>query len=129
MKENGIHTAAFGDIFLEDLRKYREEQLKKVGVDSVFPLWQQDTKSLMSEFLTLGFQTKTVAANAKYFDKNIVGQDLTLDLINSFPKEVDPCGENGEFHTFCFDGPIFKEPVKFVIGEKVKKSYPNPQTN
>ena len=126
MKSKEIYHTAFGDIFLEDLKLYRESQLEKVGIKAEFPLWKRDTKELIIEFIELGFKTKIVAANAKYFDKDFVGADLTIELINNLPFEVDPCGENGEFHTFCYDGPIFNRPVEFLIGEKVKKSYPNP---
>lgn len=129
MKDRGIYNTAFGDIFLEDLRKYREDQLKQVGIAAQFPLWKEDTKQLIRSFLKLGFKTKIVAASARYFNEEIVGEDLTLELLESFPKEVDPCGENGEFHTFCYDGPIFKRPVEFQLGKKVKKSYPNPKPN
>jgi len=126
MKSKGIYYTAFGDIFLEDLKAYRENELAKVGIKAEFPLWKRDTKELILEFIALGFKTKIVAADASYFDKDFVGKDLTKELINSLPPEVDPCGENGEFHTFCYDGPLFKAPVVFEKGEKVKKSYANP---
>jgi uncharacterized protein (TIGR00290 family) len=126
MKRKDIYNAAFGDIFLEDLRDYRERQLAKVGIKAHFPLWKRDTKELILEFIELGFKTKIVAANAALFNKDFVGQDITKELVYNLPEEVDPCGENGEFHTFCYDGPIFKSPVRFEEGEKVKKSYPNP---
>jgi len=126
MKSRDILYTAFGDIFLEDLRAYRESQLVKVGIKAEFPLWKRNTKELILEFIALGFKTKVVAANAKYFDESFVGKDLTKELINNLPEGVDPCGENGEFHTFCYDGPIFKQSVSFKLGEKVKKSYPNP---
>lgn len=129
MKNRGIYAAAFGDIFLEDLKKYREEQLNKVGIEAVFPLWKKNTKELIAQFLDQGFKTKIVAADARYFSKDTVGADLTLELLETFPPEVDPCGENGEFHTFCYDGPIFQYPVQFEIGRKVKKSYSNPTPN
>lgn len=126
MKSQGIYDTAFGDIFLEDLRAYRESQLDKVGIKAHFPLWKRDTKKLILEFIELGFKTKIVAASATFFDEDFVGLDVTKDLIDNLPPEVDPCGENGEFHTFCYDGPLFNYPVSFELGEKVKKSYPNP---
>jgi uncharacterized protein (TIGR00290 family) len=126
MKSRGINETAFGDIFLEDLRAYRENQLVKVGIKAQFPLWKRNTRELIFEFIDLGFKTKIVAANATYFDESFVGKDLTKELINNLPEGVDPCGENGEFHTFCYDGPIFKKRVEFNLGKKVKKSYPNP---
>ncbi|UAB80512.1 diphthine--ammonia ligase [Marixanthomonas sp. SCSIO 43207] len=120
--ENFSH-AAFGDIFLEDLKKYREEQLKNVSLKAVFPLWKQDTSVVMRQFLKLGFKAITVCVNAKVLDKSFVGREVNETFLNDLPKTVDPCGENGEFHTFVYDGPIFKHPIPFKIGEKVLKSY------
>lgn len=124
--QKGYRHTAFGDIFLEDLKKYREQKLKEVGVEASFPLWKRDTKELIHEFIDQGFKSKIVSANAKWFGRDFVGQDISHDLINSLPKEVDPCGENGEFHSFCYDGPIFKKAVEFEIGVKEKHSYKNP---
>ena len=129
LKEKGYQDCAYGDIFLEDLKIYREQKLSEVGIQGHFPLWQKNTKELMLEFLALGFKSVVVAANAKWFDEEFVGQDLTKKLIEQLPEDVDPCGENGEFHTFCFDGPIFEYPVEFKLGQKLKKSYPNPSAD
>lgn len=92
MKRKDIYNAAFGDIFLEDLRDYRERQLAKVGIKAHFPLWKRDTKELILEFIELGFKTKIVAANAALFNKDFVGQDITKELVYNLPEEVDPCG-------------------------------------
>ncbi len=113
----------FGDIFLEDLREYRENQLKNVGIQGVFPLWKKNTKELLLEFLDLGFKAITVCVNAKYLDETFCGRVLDRQFLRDLPSNVDPCGENGEFHTFVFDGPIFKYPVNFKIGEKVLRGY------
>jgi uncharacterized protein (TIGR00290 family) len=113
----------FGDIFLEDLRTYREEKLQEVGITGVFPLWKKDTKALLEEFISLGFKAITVCVNAKLLDESFVGRVLDADFIKDLPENVDPCGENGEFHTFVFDGPIFSSPIEFTVGEKVLKSY------
>lgn len=121
--EQDFQYGIFGDIFLEDLRKYREEKLKAVGITGVFPLWKQDTVTLLKEFISLGFKAITVCVNAKYLDESFVGRILDEDFINDLPSNVDPCGENGEFHTFVFDGPIFSSPIDFTIGEKVLKTY------
>ncbi|KJD33351.1 ATP-binding domain-containing protein [Tamlana nanhaiensis] len=129
LKANGFTHSAFGDIFLEDLRTYRENQLAKFGFNSVFPIWKRDTKELLNEFLSLGFKTVVVCANSKYFNKDFVGTVIDEHFIKNLPKGVDACGENGEFHTFCFDGPIFKQPVDFTIGEKVYREYKQPKTN
>ncbi|WP_298534848.1 adenine nucleotide alpha hydrolase [uncultured Algibacter sp.] len=129
LKNNGFTHTAFGDIFLEDLRVYRENQLAKQNLKAVFPIWKRDTKTLLHEFLDLGFKTIIVCANSKYFGEDFVGTVIDKNFINNLPNGVDPCGENGEFHTFCFDGPIFKEPVKFTIGEKVYREYDHPNTD
>ena len=129
LKQNDFTHAAFGDIFLEDLRDYRDKQLATQNLTSVYPLWKRDTKALLNEFLDLGFKTIIVCANSKYFGEDFVGTIIDENFIENLPKEVDPCGENGEFHTFCFDGPIFKTPVDFTIGEKVYREYKHPNTD
>ena len=126
LKSEGFTHSAFGDIFLEDLKVYREAQLAKQGINAIFPIWKRDTKTLINEFLDLGFKTIVVCANSKYFGEDFVGTIIDNDFIDNLPKGVDPCGENGEFHTFCFDGPIFNKPIPFTIGEKVYREYKNP---
>lgn len=121
--EEGFTHCVFGDIFLEDLRKYREDQLKIAGIQGVFPLWKRDTKELLLEFIELGFKAITVCVNAKYLDDTFCGRVLDKTFIEDLPPNVDPCGENGEFHTFVFDGPIFTNPINFEIGDKVLRSY------
>ncbi|PVW15682.1 Dph6-related ATP pyrophosphatase [Marixanthomonas spongiae] len=123
LKSQAFTHAAFGDILLEDLKKYREEQLEAVGLKTVFPLWHHNTTSLMKQFLSLGFKAITVCVNAKLLDKSFVGRKVDEAFLNDLPHTVDPCGENGEFHTFVYDGPIFSQPVPFKIGEKVMKGY------
>lgn len=129
LKSEGFTHAAFGDIFLEDLRKYREDQLAKQDFKAVFPIWNKNTKALLNEFLDLGFKTIIVCANSKYFGEDFVGTTIDKHFIDNIPKEVDPCGENGEFHTFCFDGPIFKHSIDFKIEEKVYREYDHPNTD
>ncbi|PJJ68275.1 Dph6-related ATP pyrophosphatase [Chryseobacterium geocarposphaerae] len=129
IQSQGITHSIFGDIFLEDLRKYREDQLKTIGMNGVFPLWKIDTTNLIHEFLDLGFKTIVTCVNETYLDKSFAGRIIDHDFIKDLPENVDPCGENGEFHTFTFDGPIFKNPVDFEVGEIVKKTYPKPKTN
>lgn len=121
----GYNTAAFGDIFLEDLKTYRENQLRPLGIKAIFPLWKKDTKQLLTEFINLGFKAITVCIDGTKLDKSFVGRIIDFDFINDLRESVDVCGENGEFHTFCFDGPIFKKPVLFTIGEAVYKEYDN----
>lgn len=126
LKSEGFDRAAFGDIFLEDLRNYREEQLRKNGIQSIFPLWKEDTRSLIKEFVELGFRSCVLSASKSHFKKDFMGSEIDGDFLDRLPKEVDPCGENGEYHSFCYDGPIFKKRVNFTKGELVVKSYPAP---
>lgn len=122
-KQQGVDYSIFGDIFLEDLRLYREEQLKKVNMYAVFPLWKLPTRELMEEFLVTGFKAIIVCVNDKYLDKSFVGRIIDRDFLNDLPANVNHCGENGAYHSFVFDGPIFKHPVRFTIGEIVRKKY------
>ena len=123
LKNNGFTHSIFGDIFLEDLKEYREEQLNSVGLKAVFPLWKKDTGAIMNEFLELGFKAIVVCTNSKYLDDSFCGKIIDQQFIGELPENVDPCGENGEFHTFVFDGPVFKSPVDFEVGERVHRSY------
>lgn len=120
-KKQGVTKVIFGDIFLEDLREYREKNLAKVGLAAEFPLWKRNTKELIEEFFQLGFKTIICCINDAYLAEDRVGVEINKNFIETLPKRVDPCGENGEFHTFCYDGPIFKAPLKFKIGKKVYK--------
>ncbi|MCL7754306.1 diphthine--ammonia ligase [Polaribacter sp. Z022] len=115
--------AVFGDIFLEDLKAYRDSKLAEVNIKGVYPLWKKDTKTLIKEFLDLGFKAITVCVNAKLLGKEFVGRVIDEKFINDLPENVDVCGENGEFHTFVYDGPIFNYPIDFSLGEKVLKTY------
>lgn len=129
LKNNGITHSVFGDIFLEDLRQYRENQLTKIDFKGVFPIWKTPTKDLIQEFISLGFKTIVVCVNEKYLDKSFVGRIIDQDFINDLPENVDVCGENGEFHTFAFDGPIFSKPIDFEIGEIVYRKYEKTKTD
>ncbi|CAD7808574.1 hypothetical protein CHRY9390_01853 [Chryseobacterium aquaeductus] len=129
IKSSGVTHSIFGDIFLEDLRQYREDQLQSIGIKAVFPLWKQNTTDLIQEFLDLGFKTIVTCVNETYLDKSFAGRIIDKDFIKDLPENVDPCGENGEFHTFTFDGPIFKNKIEFEIGETVKKTYPKPKSD
>ena len=122
--DQGYMVSVFGDIFLEDLRSYRDKKLAQVGLKGHYPLWKRNTTELIREFIDLGFKTIIVAVNTSHLDKEFVGEELTLDLIREFPSKVDPCGENGEYHTFVYGGPIFNKPIKFNKGEIVQKVYP-----
>jgi uncharacterized protein (TIGR00290 family) len=115
----GVTACAFGDIFLEDLKRWREENLAKVGLHGIFPLWKNDTRELIREFFALGFSTVICCVNDAHLGEDAVGRKMDEAFISSLPAEVDPCGENGEFHSFAYAGPIFKQPVPFALGEKV----------
>lgn len=119
----GYQKCVFGDIFLEDLKKYRDSKLETVGITGIYPLWKKDTKTLLKELIALGFKAITVCVDAKHLDKSFVGRIIDEQFIADLPEGVDVCGENGEFHTFVFDGPIFKQPVEFTIGEIVHRTY------
>jgi len=123
LKNEGFTHSIFGDIFLEDLKKYREEQLAEQNMQAIFPLWKKDTKSLITEFLDLGYQAIVICTNSNYFDDSFCGRILDESFLKDLPNSVDYCGENGEFHTFVFDGPLFSFPIEFEIGEKVTRSY------
>jgi uncharacterized protein (TIGR00290 family) len=120
-KAKGVTEVIFGDIFLEDLREYRENNLKKVDLKALFPLWKENTSTLIAEFHSLGFRTITCCVNDAFLNEEHVGKEISPRFIRDLPENVDPCGENGEYHTFCFAGPLFKVPVTFKIGEKVYK--------
>ncbi|MHB1921165.1 MAG: Dph6-related ATP pyrophosphatase [Chitinophagaceae bacterium] len=124
IRNQGIGHSIFGDIFLEDLRIYRETQLEKVGMMAVFPLWKKNTSTLIRDFLEAGFKSILVCVNQKYLDQSFAGRIIDESFLQDLPKGVDPCGENGEFHSFVFDGPIFREPIAFDLGEVVEKTYP-----
>jgi len=115
----GVRRVAFGDIFLEDLRIYREQNLAQIGMQALFPIWKRDSRELAHDFLRLGFQAITVCVDPRILDSSFVGRILDESFFADLPPGVDPCGENGEFHTFVFDGPVFQTPVRFAPGEKV----------
>ncbi len=120
-KTKGVTHSIFGDIFLEDLKIYREKKLAELEMYALFPLWKQDTTAIIKEFVRLGY--KTVVVCAKEGLEDLCGRIIDESFLDDLPEGIDPCGENGEFHTFVFDGPIFKWPIKFELGERVFKKY------
>lgn len=118
LKEQGVTTVIFGDIFLEDLRIYREKQAKGAGLKCFFPLWGSDTRNMISEFLESDFKAVTCAISTKYLSMEFLGKEVSTVFVDNFPAGADVCGENGEYHTFCFDGPIFSQAVGFLRGEE-----------
>jgi uncharacterized protein (TIGR00290 family) len=123
LAEQGISVSAFGDIYLDDIREYRDKQVAAMDIQNVYPLWKADTSELIRRFIELGFRAVVVAADNKHFGSDILGQELTTSFIEKLPGGVDPCGENGEFHTFVFDGPLFKKHVAFTPGKTTKKTF------
>jgi uncharacterized protein (TIGR00290 family) len=117
LKNEGIATVVFGDIFLEDLRAYRDRLLGFAGLEGCYPLWGRDTGGLYDEFTRLGFQAVTVCVDAERLSEGCGGQLLTPTFRDRLPAGVDPCGERGEYHSFTFDGPLFRRPVSFALGE------------
>ena len=115
----GIRTVGFGDIFLEDLRKYREDNLAKMDMKGTFPLWKRDTAELARTFIEAGFKAIITCVDTKYLDKGFAGREFDEKFLSDLPRGVDPCGENGEFHSFVYDGPIFGDKMDFRIGETV----------
>lgn len=122
-KSEGIEHVIFGDIFLKDLRNYRENNLKKVEMKAVFPLWNMNTDDIVEDFIDKGFKTVICCVNDEYLGFNWLGRAINHSFLRELPGNVDSCGENGEFHSFCFDGPIFKKPIEFSLGDTVYKPY------
>ncbi len=117
----GISGVAFGDLFLEDVRRYREDRLRGTGLQPIFPLWGRNTRELISEMLDGGLRARIVCVDPTKLSADFAGRDLDHELLRRFPASVDPCGENGEFHTFTHAGPMFDEPVLFEGGECVTR--------
>ncbi len=119
--KHGIRRVAFGDIFLEDLRLYREQNLARVDMQALFPIWKRDTRDLIREFHAARFRSVAVCIDSKVLDPSFAGRELDASFFADLPPTVDPCGENGEFHTFVFDGPIFSHFIGFTLGEVVQR--------
>jgi uncharacterized protein (TIGR00290 family) len=118
-KQDGVKTVAFGDIFLKEVRKYREDNLARLSMKGVFPIWGRDTAELVQSFIALGFKSVVSCINPEVLDKKFLGRQLDRDFIAELPPNIDPSGENGEFHTFVYDGPIFKQRIDYSQGESV----------
>jgi len=114
-------TIAFGDLFLDDIRAYREERLSRVGKRAIFPLWGRDTSALAREFIAAGFEAVLVCVDPRRLDPSFAGRRFDSELLADLPPDVDPCGEHGEFHTFVYAGPIFGAPVACQVGEIVQR--------
>lgn len=119
--KNGVAHFIFGDLFLEDIRQYREQRLSPLGIKCVFPLWLQDTRALAHKMIRDGFEAILTCVDLKKLPKEFAGRKFDQKLLNDLPKGIDPCGENGEFHSFVYGGPIFKESIPIQLGETVER--------
>jgi uncharacterized protein (TIGR00290 family) len=119
--EKGVRRVAFGDIFLEDLRAYREKNLARIGMTALFPIWKRDTRELIRSFHANRFRAIAVCVDSKVLDSSFAGRELDESFFRDLPPHADPCGENGEFHTFVFAGPIFQSPIPVRTGEIVNR--------
>jgi uncharacterized protein (TIGR00290 family) len=117
----GIKAIAFGDLFLADIRAYRERQLAGTGLETLFPLWQIPTNELAEEMIRSGLRARLVCVDPKALTPDFAGRDFNEQLLRDLPAGVDPCGENGEFHSFAYAGPMFRQPIPIVSGERVER--------
>jgi uncharacterized protein (TIGR00290 family) len=120
-KEAGVTSVVFGDVYREDLRKYRELNLARLGIKAIFPLWKRDNFEIMQSFITLGFKAVVVSINTNALATGFVGRVIDWRFMFDFPKTADVCGEHGEYHTFVYDGPIFKRAIPYQVGETVPR--------
>lgn len=120
-KSEGIKTLAFGDLFLEDIRRYREESLRETGIAPIFPIWAMPTRELAHEMVKSGLRARVTCVDPKQLPESFVGREFDAQFLADLPSDVDPCGERGEFHTFAYDGPMFEHPVPIQLGETVRR--------
>ncbi len=121
-KQDGISLAVFGDVFLQWVKEYRENNLAKLGMKPLFPIWGRGTTELIRSFITLGFHAAITCVDTRVVDRRFLGRIIDADFLSQLPPNVDPGGENGEFHSFVFDGPIFKERIAYSLGEQVSRN-------
>jgi uncharacterized protein (TIGR00290 family) len=117
----GISAVAFGDLFLADVRSYRERQLQDTGLEPLFPVWQCPTRELAQQMVRSGLRAKLVCVDPRQLSPDFVGRDFDRTLLDELPAGVDPCGENGEFHSFVYAGPMFSRGLAIATGEKVER--------
>ena len=122
LREQGVSAVVFGDLFLEDIRAYREKMMAGSGLAPMFPLWREDTRLLSGAFLSAGFRATVICIDPSALPPGFVGLPYDRAFIDDLPEGVDPCGENGEFHTFVHDGPNFRYPLRTMLGVKVERS-------
>ncbi|RMF95412.1 MAG: adenine nucleotide alpha hydrolase [Candidatus Schekmanbacteria bacterium] len=120
-KQNKIDCFAFGDLFLEDIRKYREEKLKGTGIAPIFPIWGIPTDKLSEEMINKGLKAVITCVDPKQISETFIGRSYDKSFLNNIPKDIDPCGENGEFHSFAYGGPMFEKDMKISVGKIVRR--------
>lgn len=120
-KSEGIKTLAFGDLFLEDIRRYREESLRETGIAPIFPIWAMPTRELAHEMVKSGLRARVTCVDPKQLPESFAGREFDARFLADLPSDVDPCGERGEFHTFAYDGPMFEHSVPIQLGEIVRR--------
>ena len=120
-KAEGVTAVAFGDLFLQEVRDYRIRQLQGSGIEPLFPLWQIPTGQLSRDMIAAGVKAKVTCVDPSRIAKSFAGREYDLSLLNALPAEADPCGENGEFHTFIYDAPVFSHPIEVRTGEVVER--------
>jgi uncharacterized protein (TIGR00290 family) len=119
VRSHGVETMAFGDLYLEDIRAYRDRMMAENHMAAVYPVWGRDTRAFVGDFVAAGFKAVIVCVDTAQLDAAFAGRTIDANLLAALPPGVDPCGENGEFHTFVHDGPNFARPVGIIVGERV----------
>ena len=120
-RDQGIDSIVFGDLFLEDIKTYRDQFLARHNLHGIYPVWMRDTTDFIREFIDLGFKAVVTCVKGDVLDSSFAGMTIDQSFLSALPAHVDPCGENGEFHTFVYDGPTFAQPVEFSVGETVSR--------
>jgi len=120
-QDEKVNCMAFGDLYLQDVRRYREERMQGTGIEPVFPLWGKPTRPLLQEMLASGLRACLTCVDPRVLPAEFAGRELTAELLEEMPDSIDPCGENGEFHTFVFAGPMFTQPLDIEMGEVVTR--------
>ena len=118
---DGVDAVAFGDLFLEDIRRYREQQMSATGLQPLFPVWLLPTDALANELIRAGVKAKVTCVDLRKLDASFAGREYDADFLNSLPAGIDPCGENGEFHTFVYDSPDFSGPIPVAMGKNLER--------
>jgi uncharacterized protein (TIGR00290 family) len=121
-KARGLTKIAYGDLFLEDIRQYRDERLAQAGMTGVYPIWLRDTDELVRTFIGLGFKAKLACVDTQAIDASFAGREIDASLLQDLPRSADPCGEHGEYHSFVYAGPILKKPIDCKAGETTMRA-------